>query len=212
MNIVPPALNKAIQHQPLRGLDSLVVARFVHGYAIIEPTIQDTPNTPMNTKSVISTIRSVCSADIKSGKDQNENPIEYIDVFEHPGKDSIIGIDENGTWCAVSNSVVWSPQKNDHFYIFFTLLEFPLKEIASLIQEGLSKRGVPNKIAYTFPFDYLVLAAIKVSNHWSELALKWLEQGYPANDEIMFQLCNNDPQNKKWLQLKEQRLGAIFRT
>lgn len=27
-------LNKAIQHQPLRGLDSLAVARFVHGFAI----------------------------------------------------------------------------------------------------------------------------------------------------------------------------------
>jgi hypothetical protein len=29
------AYNKAMQHQPLRGLDSLAVARFVHGFAII---------------------------------------------------------------------------------------------------------------------------------------------------------------------------------
>ncbi len=28
-------VNKAIQHQPLRGLDSLAVARVVHGYAIV---------------------------------------------------------------------------------------------------------------------------------------------------------------------------------
>jgi len=27
-----------MQHQPLRGLDSLVIARFVHGYAIIHKT------------------------------------------------------------------------------------------------------------------------------------------------------------------------------
>jgi len=29
------AANKAKQHQPLRGLDSLAVALFVHGFAII---------------------------------------------------------------------------------------------------------------------------------------------------------------------------------
>jgi hypothetical protein len=31
----PPNSNKAKQHQPLRGLDSLAVALFVHGCAII---------------------------------------------------------------------------------------------------------------------------------------------------------------------------------
>ncbi|WP_444936426.1 hypothetical protein ACJJIW_00200 [Microbulbifer sp. JMSA004] len=32
--------NKAKQHQPLRGLDSLTAALFMHGYAIIAQKLQ----------------------------------------------------------------------------------------------------------------------------------------------------------------------------
>ena len=52
------------------------------------------------------------------------------------------------------------------------------------IREGLEVIGLPEPVVRTFPFDKVLFTALKLSNHWSELAIQWLESGYPVSPEI----------------------------
>jgi hypothetical protein len=96
----------------------------------------------------------------------------------------------------------------DHQRILFRILENPLGQIIKLIKQGLQSNNLPDIAIITFPFDDILIASFESS--WAELGLKWIDQGYPMNDEMRLVLCDNDKQSKIWLKAQRERLGEIL--
>ncbi len=165
----------------------------------------------MNRKSVIATLKSVCLNSFKNGVISPDTKMGYIEVFERPYDSNQIIITEEGFWGVEGeNKILLTPKNSDQFYVFYLLLYTPIHEIIKLMKNGLNSHKLPEKIAYTFPYDELIIAALKGSHNWGALAMKWLDQGYPINDEIQLCLCKGDKQSKYWLKWQEQRLKLLI--
>jgi hypothetical protein len=93
--------------------------------------------------------------------------------------------------------------------VLFTLLELPLNKVILKIKRGLNAKKLPEVAILTFPFDELLIASLQSS--CADLAIEWLEQGYPLNDELRLVLCGNDKQSKIWLKAQRERLSTILR-
>jgi hypothetical protein len=163
----------------------------------------------MNRKSVIATLKSVCADKFLESKAADGSTLKYVPVFERPYDFEMMGISENGFWCFANKERIWE-LKNSEPHIFYLLLYTPLKEVVDIIKKGLVRLKLPEKLIITFPFDELVLSAIKSSSHWCNLALKWIEEGYPLTDEMRLYLCNNDKQSKQWLKWQKERLSDVL--
>ncbi|RKZ90662.1 MAG: hypothetical protein DRR19_09405 [Candidatus Parabeggiatoa sp. nov. 1] len=164
----------------------------------------------MNRKSVIATLKSVCPDKFLAAKAADGSILKYVPVFERPYDSEMMGISENGFWCVANEGRIWELKKSESGYIFYLLLYTPLKEIVDTLKKGLFRLKLPEKLIITFPFDELVLSAITSSSHWCQLALKWVEQGYPLTDEMRLYLCNNDKQSQQWLKWQQDRLSNIL--
>ncbi len=164
----------------------------------------------MNRKSLVATIHAQCAEDFIAASYPDGTGGAYVPIFERPYDSESMGIDTEGFWCVSSNERMWSPKTFDQFYVFYCLLYSQLREVVDSIKEGLGKNSIPVQAAYTFPFDGLIYSAMKASSHWRDHALKWIDQGYPLNDEMRFILCGEDPQNKDWLNWQKQRLSPVL--
>jgi len=134
----------------------------------------------------------------------------YAKIFNakqyHPHERKF-GITENGYWCSCENEV-YELRKNDDNRIFFQLLEIPVKDLIRLVKQGLSKRDLPEAIILTFPFDNILIPVLDSS--WSDLAIEWLKQGYPSNDEIDYMLSGRNTQSADWLKKQKERLSDFL--
>ena len=165
----------------------------------------------MNRKSVIATIKSICHDNFIESSLKDGSGIRYLPIFKRPYDSLPIGISENGFWCLDSKkNQITEFITGENEYRFFLLLYTPLKELIELIKNGLSDLKLPEKTIITFPFDELIIEAIKRESCWKDMALKWIDEGYPLNDEMRLILCNSDKQSKMWLKWKENRLGCIL--
>lgn len=162
----------------------------------------------MNRKSITATLQSICMGKFIQAEVSDDTSVNYIHVFDRPYDSQKIGITEDGYWCLVNESKVWPLKTVDHAHVFYLLLYTPINEIIELIKGGLKNSQLPENMVFTFPFDELVLGAIQSS--WIDLALKWVEQGFPLNEEMLLYLCNNDKQSKSWLNHKKKRLYGLF--
>lgn len=164
----------------------------------------------MNRKSIVATLNAQSAENLLSAVRPDDASGEYVCVFKRPHDSDNIGLDTNGYWCISSDGRMWSPMELDQFYVFYCLLYSELEEVVTLIKQGLEKNNLPLQMAYTFPFDDLIYSAMKASSHWRALSIKWIEQGYPLNDEMRFFLCGADPQDKEWLKWQKQRLNPVL--
>lgn len=164
----------------------------------------------VNRKSVIATLKAVCSeADWLVSVEHKDVIIKHIAIFKRPYDRQTIGITENGFWCVSNDGNIWEFTEEKHAYVFYLLLYTPLKQIIQLIKDGLKLKKLPSKIIVTFPFDELILLAIK-SSFWCHLAMNWVEEGYPLNDEMKLALCHHDKQSRLWLKWQKERLSGIL--
>ncbi|OEF55833.1 hypothetical protein [Enterovibrio norvegicus] len=150
----------------------------------------------MNRKSLAATIGSKHSGRLTSGRNSDGSAIKYLTLFKDPGGNGAFGITEFGDWCSIGTEVR-TVSEVDHERIFFRLLENPLNEVVSLIKSSLKELHLPEIIVLTFPFDSILVAALQSS--WKDLAMKWIDSGYPLNDEMILILSGNDKQSKFWL-------------
>ena len=81
-------------------------------------------------------------------------------------------------------------------------------EVVTQIKTGLVALDLPAAVILTFPFDEILIAALATS--WKTLALRWIVQGYPFNDEMRLLLCDNDKQNPYWLKAQKERLKDVL--
>lgn len=162
----------------------------------------------MNRKSVVATLHSVCSEKFIQAKLPDGSTLKYVHVFDRPYDSHQMGITEDGYWCVAHEGRIWPLKTTNNAYIFFLLLYTPIKDIIEHIKTGLKDLKLPIKIAFTFPFDELILGAFQTG--WKTLALKWIDQGYPLNDEMRLFLCDNDKQSKMWQIFHQERLCEIF--
>ena len=162
----------------------------------------------MNRNSLVATINSVCNEKLVQAKMPDGTCLKYLHVFDRPHDGEQIGITEEGYWCVADEGKIWPLKSVDHSHFFFLLLYTPLKEIIISIKNGLKSLDLPEAIIITFPFDELILGAIQTG--WKDQALKWTEEGFPLNEEMLLYLCNNDKQSKVWLKHQRERLSEIF--
>jgi hypothetical protein len=162
----------------------------------------------MNRKSLIATIKSRRSDQMMTGRYANGDLCKYICIFDDPGRNGSVGISERGFWCSINDGVIREVTGPDHQRILFRILENPLGQIIKLIKQGLQSNNLPDIAIITFPFDDILIASFESS--WAELGLKWIDQGYPMNDEMRLVLCDNDKQSKIWLKAQRERLGEIL--
>ncbi len=165
----------------------------------------------MNRNSVAATLNAQCSKKFLSAVRSDDTAGDYVCIFEQPYDSDCIGIDVHGYWCIVSDGRICSPKEQGQFCFFYRLLYSDLEHVTSLIKKGLKQNSLPYQIAYTFPFDDLIYSAIRSSSHWRDLSLKWIDQGFPLNDEMRFFLCGEDQQSKAWLKWQTQRLNSILK-
>ena len=147
----------------------------------------------------------------EEAQDRHDRKVAYIRLFPNPKDEGDICLSEHGYWGVVDHGQIWEmAQEENQCYLFYTLLYIPLDQVITQIKNSLSERKLPVQIITTFPFDALILSAINTNKHWKNLALKWIENGYPANDEIQLALCHGDKQSPYWLQWQKKRLGPIL--
>ena len=162
----------------------------------------------MNRNSLIATIRAVCHEKLSRAEEPNGNVPKYISIFDNPAGQGCIGITEEGYWCDVYAGTIRTVNGIDNQRILFSLLQNPLQEIVALIKAGLAANKLPGIISVSFPFDEILLASLQTS--WDDWAMKWIEDGYPLNDELRLLMCDNDKQSKFWLNTQHKRLGVIL--
>lgn len=92
------------------------------------------------------------------------------------------------------------------FFAFVSLLELDRIDAIVYISEALAKSGLPVNVIRTFPFDSIMLTALKFISYWQGLAVKWLEDGYPMSAEIALQL----PELKSVVMWQKKRIERIL--
>ena len=115
------------------------------------------------------------------------------------------GISINGNWCSE-----YADKKrittSEFYACFYTILEFPLKEFIQLLKNSIQESGLPENIIKTYPFDEVMLNAMRTSQHWSSLADSWLEQGYLVSPQIALEF----PEHKAVKCWQKQRIEEII--
>jgi hypothetical protein len=109
---------------------------------------------------------------------------EWHPVFElHPsGRSTRIGLTRDGGWVVeISDAKVMPEGFNTTLLL---LLEMNRTEALATVRRGIAAEGLPDPVIRTFPFDMIVTAALTFSQYWRNLAISWLEEGYPLNDEM----------------------------
>ena len=89
---------------------------------------------------------------------------------------------------------------------FFTILEFERVSFLELLRNSILSAGLPENIIRTFPFDDIMLAAMRAHGHWASLADSWLEQGFPLSPQMIIEFTDHKLV-RKW---EKQHLNEII--
>ena len=111
---------------------------------------------------------------------ESGNFVNYMKIFSYEHHD--FGLSDDGVWRGEYSSK--SVTNSDNFVAFLSLLELERADVLALLRVALTRKGLPEPVIRTFPFDEILYIALKVSSHWRELAIKWLDSGYPISPEI----------------------------
>ena len=144
----------------------------------------------MNRKSLCALLKSNSNIDWKDRCfHSSKGTVKWMSVFNYEcsaGVSHCIGLSDAGVWCAeYSDQIhVTDPDKS---FLFVTILEMERSVFIQKIRESLSILTLPENVLKTFPFDDLMLVALRHNGHWGRLAEKWLEGGYPLSAEIILE-------------------------
>jgi len=123
----------------------------------------------------------------------NEDATFWTPIFVYEssaGTVHRIGLTDSGVWSAeyADNLHITNPE---NYFAFVTILEMQRGVFLTALKTGLFVLSLPEKIISTFPFDEVMLAAMKHGGHWGQLAEQWLESGYPLSPQIIIEFPNH---------------------
>nr|BDD43612.1 hypothetical protein 6 [Gammaproteobacteria bacterium] len=162
----------------------------------------------VNRKSLVAALNTQCSGRFVYGHLPDGESCSYVEVFSDPNANGSYGITENGYWCSVFSPNIAEVRGPNHERTMFRILDSSLAEFLEAAKKGLHEIGMPKNALLTFPFDEVLIAAL--DSTWRDLALKWIKQGYPMNDEMLLVLCKNDKQSPVWLKAHKERLSGVL--
>jgi hypothetical protein len=88
-----------------------------------------------------------------------------------------IGLSEAGLWVTATNNSVAEFRPGSVPLFLWPVLEWQLEEFRSLLKVGLRAKGLRDSIAEEFPWEAIVVTALKdCSEYWTKLALEWIPQ------------------------------------
>ena len=119
----------------------------------------------------------------------NEDTTLWTPIFVYEssvGTEHRIGLTDSGVWSAEYSDGLHITN-TEKYFAFVTVLEMQRGVFVSTLKKCLSELSLSENIISTFPFDEVMLAAMKHSGHWGQLAEQWLESGYPLSPEIIIE-------------------------
>lgn len=158
----------------------------------------------MNQKSLVALLKNFESTEWSEREiDGAGNILRWLPIISY--KDHCFGLTADGIWRGEYSDQCRVTQQN-FFIAFVSLLELDRIDAIANIAEALAKVGLPANVIKTFPFDSIMLTALKSSSHWQDLAVNWLESGYPMSAEIALQL----PDLKSVVMWQKERLERVL--
>lgn len=142
----------------------------------------------MNRKSLSALLKVNTNIEWRERRfDSNEFSAFWTPVLVYEcsaGVEHRIGLTDCGVWSAEYSDNLHITN-SDKYFAFVTVLEMQRGVFVSALKKCLSGLSLPEKIISTFPFDEVMLAAMKHGSRWAQLAEQWLESGYPLSPEIV---------------------------
>lgn len=107
------------------------------------------------------------------------------EIFYIPGKTWPVCYSTDDGWSCESPNGTNYFEKDGNFVPLLPLLELPWETARNLVSKGIDgKENCTN-----FPFNELIMAAMKSpSDYWPQLAIIWLEDGFPISTDIFIYL------------------------
>ena len=148
----------------------------------------------MNRNSLVAILKANPNIEWKERRfNSNEETILWTKIIVYKslaGTQHSIGLTVSGFWCS-EYSDGFHITNLENYFSFVTILEMQRKVFLSEFKKCIFELSLPENIIYTFPFDELMLAAMKHGGHWALLAEQWLENGYPLSPQIIIEFPNH---------------------
>lgn len=158
----------------------------------------------MNQRSLVALLKSFESAEWSEREiDGVGESLKWLPIISY--KEHCFGLTADGIWRGEYSDQCRVTQQ-DFFIAFVSLLELDRVDSIAHISEAIAKVGLPANVIRTFPFDCIMLTALKSSTYWQDLAVKWLDGGYPVSAEIALQL----PELKSVVMWQKERIERIL--
>ena len=116
-------------------------------------------------------------------------PMDCQQAFRMPKKNWWVLLSPDGTWgyerqgCFVPFDTLSSCMP------LLPLLEISCSEVLELVGTGLEQAGIDGSLFHSFPLESVISLALQwKTDYWTQLALEWLEGGYPLSSDYVTSL------------------------
>lgn len=92
-----------------------------------------------------------------------------------------VGLGQDGSWWAETAHARIEVRVGQALPALLCWLEYERGEVLALLSAGLERHGLPTAAALMFPFSALAAYGLRSTEHWTHLALDWLEDGLPPS-------------------------------
>ena len=141
---------------------------------------------------------------------ESHNWIKIVDYHSKADTSHSYGLLKTGEWVAeFADRMRISPIA--HFVPFYPLLELTHHDAVRIVEQSVTRTGLPTVVHTTFPFDDILESAFNYGGHWSDLGQLWIESGYPINDAIGDKLPDH-PTVREWKRSRFNRIYLIGNT
>ena len=107
---------------------------------------------------------------------RNSDQLEkWIPITSLDKGEIYLGISQAGYWVLEVDNYITFLLESRHLRGLLPCLKIPFETMVSMIEQELSVKGLPVEMRNRFPFQSLILLALKnKSDFWASLALDWL--------------------------------------
>jgi hypothetical protein len=124
---------------------------------------------------------------ISSGQNEQEE-LRWIRIANLHIARIEIGLSSDAQWLRIGPHSVTRFSNGKPCVFLLPILELPFDEAFRLLERGLHAHQLSSEFLKLFPFEDVVVTGLESdSEHWTSLALKWVEQR-PLSDKLMHAL------------------------
>lgn len=134
-------------------------------------------------------------------------------IFKFPEDDIELYCNNTGNWSFENNGEHKSLSDEGNSIVLLPLLEKDYAEVLTLLDSLAEKENVDAINVAKFPFDNVILTALNwYSSYWPNLAIGWLEKGYPLKRKFITPIENiiEDKSYDQKLRHRSRRLISEF--